>query len=464
MSMQPRDYQQNAITDVLSDELNVCVVSPTGSGKTFMGAECAAHLGGRIGWIAHRTELISQARTALDRAFNARGWGGLQDLIVTSIQSLQPFECDWLFIDECHHYAADRWSEIRQTIQHKRRIGLTAYPTRADGRGLHGLFDRLCVAAQYSQLIARGHICDCKIFGGPDMSGGLSLDPLTAWKRYGAKRLTLAYAPSVEQARIWAEEFQAAGIRSDYVTGEDAPLERQAKLAAFARGEITVLWNVHILTEGVDIPQVSCILLARNVDSISLYMQIVGRGLRVHKSKTDCVLIDLSGTCYKPGFGSPTEDRVYSLTGKAIRRAKVLKLRQCIACGGVCKSWVGKCPICGHVTEKRHLPVKVFDEELAQVYDGRETAEHHKDAALKRMRAVQLEQKRPLYWLVKTYKAQFGINPVIRDATPAEKLEEWSRLRAICNVKRFKFGWAVAQFKARFGCMPDGVSWSQVRG
>ena len=462
--MQLRDYQIAAVTDILSDELNVCLVSPTGSGKTTMGAELAARLGGRICWVAHREELVAQAKATLDRAFNAHGWGGPQELVVTTIQSLKPYDCDWLFIDECPHYAADTWSDITTTIKHKRRIGLTAYPTRADGRGLHGLFDRLYVAAQYSQLIALGHICDCKIFGGPDLAGGLAMDPLKAWKLHGSKRLTLAYAPSVEQARIWAEQFQAAGVRSDYVTAEDAPLERKAKLAAFARGEITVLWNVHILTEGVDIPQVSCILLARNVDSISLYMQIVGRGLRVHPCKADCVLIDLAGTYKKPGFGSPTEDRVYSLTGKAIRRANVLKLRQCIACGGVCKSWVGKCPICGFVTERRSLPVQVFDEELEQVFDGRETVQHAKDAALARMRAQQVAEGRPLWWLVKTYKSQFGINPIIRDATPEEKAAEWARVKAIASVKRFRIGWAVAQYKARFGCMPDGMSWGQVRG
>jgi len=458
--MQLRDYQTAAVTDILSDELNVCLVSPTGSGKTTMGAELAARLGGRICWVAHREELVAQAKATLDCAFNEHGWGGLQELVVTTIQSLKPYDCDWLFIDECHHYAADKWNEIRKTIRHKRRIGLTATPARADGKALKGLFDRIVVAAQYSQLIEQGHICQCKVFGGPD-TGGLAVDPLKAWKDHGTKRLTLAYAPSIEQARIWAEQFQAAGIRCDYITGEDEPTVRRGKLEAFARGDITVLWNVHLLTEGVDIPQVSCLLLARNLESMALYLQIVGRGLRMHRSKTDCVLIDLAGAYRK--FGLPTEDRAYSIEGKAIRRANVLKLRQCIACGGVCKSWVGKCPICGFVTERRSLPVQVFDEELEQVFDGRETVQHAKDAALARMRAQQVAEGKPLWWLVKTYKSQFGINPIVRDATPEEKCAEWARVKAIANVKRFRIGWAVAQYKARFGCMPDGMSWGQVR-
>ncbi len=460
--MQLRDYQIAAVTDILSDESNVCLVSPTGSGKTTMGAELAARLGGRICWVAHREELVAQAKATLDRAFNAHGWGGLQELVVTTIQSLKPYDCDWLFIDECHHYAADKWSDIQKTIVHKRRIGLTATPTRADGKALNGLFDRIVVAAQYSQLLAQGHICPCRIHAGSDIGSGLSKHPVKAWLELGRAKTTIAFAPGVSEAEDWTRQMKSLGVRAECITGETDEDTRRETLAKFAHGEVTVLWNVFVLTEGVDVPQVSCVLLARAFEHQSTYLQCVGRGLRPHKSKKFCLVIDLVGAYIKHGI--PTQDRIYGIGGKKpIQRGKVMKLHQCVRCGGVTEIRLYRdrtCPVCSYVQPPQVRLLKIFDDRMSEVWDGRDTAQHEKDAALARMRAVQLTSGKSLQWLRDVYKEHFGIYPVIRDATHEEKARSWESIRRMAK----SYGQALHIFEARFGCMPEGMSWGRVRG
>jgi len=464
--IQLRDYQIRSTDDVLSDETNVCLVSPTGSGKTTMGAHIAlaysgSHRSGHVVWIAHTRELVQQARATLE------AWG-VRSFEIYTIQSLPAHvDCTLLVVDECHHYTAE-WRQLLKRVTFARLVGLTATPARADGKALRGLFDRLVIAAHYSELLKAGHICRCKVVWGPPIEG-LAQHPLEAWKQHGAKRFTLAYAPSVELAMRWSEEFRWAQIRSDYIIGDLDDDDRADKRRRFARGELTVLWNVHILTEGVDIPHVSCLLLARQVESFPLFLQIIGRGLRTSAGKDNCVLIDLTRACDRFNY-LPGTDCKYSIDGRnPIQRGKVIKIRQCGQCAAVCKSWRQDCPECGYVTPRESMPVKIFDEKLSEVFDGRETSVHEIDAALARMRKQQLDEKRPLWWLIKTFKANFGINPVIRDATREERALEWERLRYICATKvkqdgtPFKIGWAVHQFKTRFGSMPEGFSWSRGR-
>ena len=399
--MQLRDYQQRAVDEFMAHDDRVCLAAPTGSGKTVMGVACAVRYGGQVGWIAHRRELISQARDRLEAA-------GVQIAFCETVQTLaariktEKLVCDLLVEDECHHLpGVNEWSQVVHAIEFKRALGLTATPARSDGKGLSAMFDRIVVAAHYSELLRDGYICPCKVFGGPDVVGALSADPVTAWRKHGAKRLTIGFAPSLETAWRWTEQFRWAGVRSEYISGDTPTEQRDDILARFARGEITVLWNVYVLTEGLDIPQISCVILARPFD------------------------------------------------------------RQCLSCGAVCKSWVGKCPFCGHETPRASLPVKVYDEQLEEVFDGRETAEHEKDAALKRMRAQQIAGGHSLKWLRDTYKAQFGIYPIIRDATEEEKARAWESLKSAAIKSNRKLGWAAAIFKSQFGAPPAGWSWSQ---
>jgi len=346
----------------------------------------------------------------------------------------------------CHHYAADDWNQVVTNVQHARLIGLTATPSRGDGKGLKSVFDRLVVAASYSDLLERGRLVPCRITAGPEDKEGIAAEPLKAWQEHGEDALTLAFAPTIELATRWCDEFNEAGIPSACVFGTTK--DRAQILDRFRAHELKVVWNVQVLTEGFDVPEVACILLARSCGVPALYLQIVGRGLRTAPAKTHCRLIDLCGN-YRV-HGLPTEDRKYSLEGKAIRRSKVQRLRQCLKCGAVCVAWVGKCPECGFVTPMRRMPVQVHDDKLLEVFDGENTAPEAKDSELERLREIQRAKGYKIGWVASQYKKLFGRIPVIRDATPEEKRDHFNGLIAYTR----NYGRACYMYKALFAEFP----------
>jgi superfamily II DNA or RNA helicase len=405
----------------MSTEDRVAIVSPTGSGKTVMGAAIASHYDS-VCWIAHRQELVEQARAALSAIAPTTA------RLVTSVQSLPGSmlagDFDLLVIDECAHYAADDWKKVTDVIWHRRLIGMSATPQRPDGRGLKSIFDRIVVSATYSELLKLGHITPCKITAGPPDKEGLAAQPLESWLKHGENRLTLAFAPSIALAEKWCEEFRIHGIKSETVFGKTR--NRDKVLQRFRDGKTRVVWNVGVLTEGFDLPAVDCILLARTVGNAGLYVQITGRGLRPSPGKSYLRLIDLAGNYRLHGL--PTEDRKYSLEGKAIRRAQIAKLRQCMACGGVATSWIGKCLECGYVTPMHKLPVRVHSEELLEVYNGEDTPAEAKDTELERLLSECRLKGHRIGWVAVHYRKIFGRNPIIRDATPDERMSHYNSL------------------------------------
>ena len=442
-ALQLRDYQLRTVEDVCSTDDRVCVAAPTGSGKTVIGSAIAARYDS-VCWVAHREELIEQARSALQL------WAPKTLRTVVTIQSIgkpSAHMYDLLALDECHHYAADDWSRITTNVQHARLIGLTATPSRGDGKGLGNVFDRIVTAANYSELLERGQLVPCRITAGPEDQEGIAANPLKAWQEHGEDALTIAFAPTIASAEKWCSEFVAAGIKSACVFGSSK--DRHETLAAFREGRIKVVWNFGILTEGFDVPAVACVLLARKLGTPGLYLQCVGRGLRPYPGKSHCRLLDLAGNYRDPDLGIPTIDRDYSLAGKAIRRNKVQRLRQCLRCGTVCLAWVGECPECKFVTPRRKLPIKIDDQDLLEVYDGQDTLPTVRDRFLAHLRKEQLEYGHGLQWTISHYKKLFGNAPVIRDATELEKSKHYVGLLCGLGPVRSKFA-----YKTVFGHYP----------
>src|SRR5512143_754587 len=211
-----RDYQARTVEDVMSTTDRVAIVMPTGGGKTATGASVAARYRS-VWWGAHRQELVDQARSALEL------WAPKTKrtcMTVQSVKGVSSHEYDLMVFDELHHIPAECWSTLPEQVRHKRFIGLTATPERADGKGLAGHVDRLVVAATYSELLERELLVPCEIAhpsGVPEH--GLGANPLKAWKQFGKDRLTIAFAPSKELAEKWCDEFKSDGITSECVFG-----------------------------------------------------------------------------------------------------------------------------------------------------------------------------------------------------------------------------------------------------
>jgi len=295
-----RAYQQGALRETFrawkeagepgtnSNELEgdlsaVCLVSPTGSGKTRMGSEIvkrAVAKGKRVLWIAHRKELISQAAETLSFAIGQEAATDLRvmfsPVLVASIQTLlacadRP-KVDLLVVDECHHIVADEWKRITDHYSYARILGLTATPTRQDEVPLGVTFGSMVNAVHYSQLLREGHLVDCTVFSPPaKLEKGIALEPLVAYERHAKGKKGFVYVRTKAEAEELAETFTAAGYPAAAITDSTAKKKRAAMIKELndPGGELLILVNVYTLTEGVDIPCAKFVMMARNCGHVS---------------------------------------------------------------------------------------------------------------------------------------------------------------------------------------------------
>lgn len=418
-----RDYQTRVIADCRaayrSGSRAPVVVMPTGSGKTRVGVEIVrSHLervpSGQVLWIAHRTELLDQARARLELE-----GADLSRVRIESIQTLLRMTelpaATLVVLDEAHHYAAAEWSRIAQHYAGAIRLGLTATPERGDGAALGDVFDRIVLGPTVEELTALGLLVPCDLMGPyrrqrKAVAGG---GPLESYLRHCRGKRTVIYCATVQHAEETATEFRSAGIDCAVIEGGTHEKERATALQRFADGSLTVLLNVYVLTEGWDCPSTECIIVARGIGHAGTGLQIIGRGLRPSPGKDRCLVLDLAGnwTSQTGALPLPTDQVEYSLEGQAIRKLKDLPpLRQCQSCGATYRAGtVRACPRCGF-----ELPV----------YVPRKTREE-----LQAMARREPTEKRARYW-------QYLLT------------EERDR--------GYKRGWAYYRYKAKYGQEPGG--------
>lgn len=349
--MELRDYQLEAIERVeralargVRRQLGVAA---TGLGKTVIFTALARRWGVRTLVLAHRDELIEQAAAKVREVWPEVSVGivkGDRDeidahVVVASVQTLarerrlsRLLGTDGLglaaafglvIVDEAHHSAASSYRAVLDGLRCGADdgpvlLGVTATPDRGDGRGLDDLFDEVTFAYDLRWGIAREYLSDLrglrvrlaadmgtlKVRGGDYDAGqaGAMLEAADApalitraWVEHARDRRTLVFTPTVAVAEQVAAAFVAAGVPAGTVDGAMTIEDRRAVLAAFSRGEITVLANCQVLTEGYDEPRTDCVIIARPTKSRALYTQMVGRGCRVHPEKSDCLVIDVVG-------------------------------------------------------------------------------------------------------------------------------------------------------------------------
>lgn len=367
---------------------------PTGGGKTVVAAliiESAIAKGKRILFLAHRRELIEQPSEKLDSLGVSHGivmashWRHrpLAPCQVASIQTLVnrdlAFPPDIIFIDETHRARANTYQTILLRYPQAIVIGLTATPVRSDGKGLGNLFDTMIQGPSVAELTARGYLVPTRVFApskpilkdvgkvGGDYNQGqlgramdkptLTGDILTHWQRLGKNRQTVGFAVSVEHSRHLRDMFAGAGIAAEHLDGETPLDERAAILRRLASGETRVLWSVGVLTEGVDIPAIGCLILARPTMSEGLYLQMAGRGLRPYPGKSEVVILDHAGCTLEHGFVDDPRD--WQLTKDRMRPSSeridtALKVKACPVCYAVVRRDVRKClavvngAVCGY--------------------------------------------------------------------------------------------------------------------
>ncbi len=352
-----RPYQEKAVQAVNQYAKPApIVVAATGAGKTIIADTIAVQRleKGPVLFLAHREELLDQTLEKFRAVYDSIAEKGQSvsvgkiqassdeaeaDFIVSSVQTLsQDRRLDHLleshkFIstlitDEAHHAAAPSYKKIYkalgfvkedQTTNDHMHLGLTATPYRMDHKSLSGVFDGVASSISMWDLFGEGYLV-------PPRSSKLSiLDDLNvkesgdwsdqevnesvnqsevnekivdAWQEQAFDRLTIAFCASVSHALALAEEFRSRGIKAATITGATPSDKRRELLNDFSHGNIQVLTNYGVLTEGFDRPEVSCLIMSRPTLSHGLYIQMLGRGLRIapHVGKQDCLVLDVVGT------------------------------------------------------------------------------------------------------------------------------------------------------------------------
>lgn len=450
-----RDYQQRAVDAVRalwrSGTRRVCLVMPTGAGKTITALALAGFAPDPL-WVVHRVELEQQ----LGSIVASREAGA-----VRTIQSLlggdRP-DSSLLIVDECHHIRSAEWSKVAHHYSDAYQLGLTATPERADGQPLGDMYDAIVAPVSYSELIAAGHLVRCRALRPADVldSDQLAVDPIDAWLEHAPGAPTFCYVPTIEAAEDLVARFDARckwGALA--IHSRMSMVDRDLALHRFRGGDIRVLVNVHVLTEGVDVPHASCCLLARRPSHASTYLQMVGRVLRPSAGKDQATLIDLCGASHIHGL--PGEDLVYSLDGEAIAPSRK-PTRTCRECATVARMTDTVCAECGaDLRLERDREVTIYSMALAEVYAGEDTAAADKQTEWRRLVDLCATRGWDVGWALREYRKLFG-ESARPQFTASDKRTAWRQLEARRIERGYKRGWSAHRYRAIFGVWPRGLS------
>jgi ATP-dependent helicase IRC3 len=360
-----RPYQREAIDAVLAARragvrrLLVCL--PTGAGKTVIFSELARLAQRQVLVLAHREELLFQARDKLRQALGGAEVVALErggergderaKVLVCSIRSLHQARLanvlrgrnlGLVIYDECHHAAADDNLRVLEQIGvfdeawAGTLLGFTATTARGDGKGLDRVFEKLVYFRTLPDLIDDGYLSPLRgfristtadlrrlsaaglDFRDDELAEAVDIEERNALvarsiQELARDRRTIAFCVTVNHATSLCRSLNALGVAAGIVHGALPGDERARALGDFRAGRVQVMCNVAVLTEGFDDPGVSCIAMARPTRSEGLYAQCVGRGTRLHPAKKDCLILDFVDVselslCSLPSlFGVPRE-------------------------------------------------------------------------------------------------------------------------------------------------------------
>jgi superfamily II DNA or RNA helicase len=360
MTIRLRDYQNDAVAAAHRAHgqgvRRPAEVLATGAGKSVIIAEIArtsrhgAAGGKRTVIVAHREELVEQnAQKVRDVAPDLRtgvvmaGRNETQGHVISaSVQTLasplrrsQLRDVGLVVIDEAHHAAADTYLA---TLRHfgcyddgARALGFTATMKRGDMKALGDVWQDVVYVKETSELIAEGYLVrpigvrvrvedldlrKVRRVAGDYTAAGLgreiedSLAPkkiVEAMREHAADRQTILFAPLVHTAEVIRDALREGGFTAEVVSAKTPRDERKRLVDAYRDGKIQILCNAMVFTEGTDLPMTSCVVIARPTQNPALFVQMVGRGLRLWPDKTDCIVLDVVGATGRHRLAAPVE-------------------------------------------------------------------------------------------------------------------------------------------------------------
>ncbi len=339
-----REYQDEALQEILTQKkegvTRQLVALPTGCGKTLLFGALAKELDTRTIIIAHREELITQAKDKILLIWPEADVGIVKadqneidhQIVIASTQTasrpkrlaeLQQQDFQLMIADECHHSISVSNMEVIRGLgfmdgnPDNLLLGVTATPWRLDGQGLDNVFEKVVFQRSLPTMIKAGYLSDLqaiRVKAGTNLAGvhtrmgdfapgelEIAVNTadrnniiVSAFKKYAHDRKAAAFCAGVQHCKDLAQVFMDAGIKAAAVWGDMDVVDRKATLAAYEAGEIQVLSNCEILTEGWDSEATDCLLMCRPTKSKGLYTQMVGRGTRLFPDKDNCLILEFT--------------------------------------------------------------------------------------------------------------------------------------------------------------------------
>ena len=417
-----RPYQSDLITNVrdqISRHSSVMMQLPTAGGKTRIFSEMtrlATEKKNKVWIVVPRIELLRQASSQLSalgihhgmisaKSRESRAFGVhvvSKDTLLRRIKAGKIKHWPKLIIIDEAHLSIDQQLFIRENAPPETRmIGVTATPERLDGRGLNELYGAIVYGPTIKDLIELHFLSQIKYFAipgwdgtalaGKDFTGtDVKADVLDSilkarhiygnaishYRQHADGKACIVFCRSVKIAEETAKRFRDAGYRFESIDGNMTDKTREGLIDGIVEGRLQGLTSCDLITYGLDVPRVECIIMLRPTLSRTLFCQMIGRGLRPSPGKTHCVILDHVGNLRE--HGHPLVEYNWNFEGTEKRKRKKeddpasLKLCEkcfmyfegtiCTNCGAVrgLKPQQGEMEVAGNLVEVKH-PVKMFD-------------------------------------------------------------------------------------------------------
>ena len=366
-----------------------CIVLPCGGGKSIIAADMAKRAtdnGKRVLFLVHRQELCEQITDTFD------GYGvdmrlctvGMVQTITRRLSALPA--PDLIITDENHHCLASSYKRIYEKFNCW-CVGVTATPVRLNGGGLGDVNDKLVIGISAKELIKRKCLAPYDYYAPPvaDLSGLRSRngdyaaedveaalnkscvygDIIKYYRNLSDGMQAICYCATVNHSMITAQEFNDAGVPAAHIDGNTPKPDRRDIIQRFRNGNIKILCNVDLISEGFDVPDCTTSILLRPTKSLTLYIQQAMRCMR-YKAGKRAVIIDHVGNVHRHGL--PDAERTWTLDPKPVsKKQNTVKVRQCTECFFTHEP-APVCPNCGYVYPKTQREVKEqHDAELRKV-------------------------------------------------------------------------------------------------
>ena len=452
MSFKLRDYQfetiDNIVTSMKCGNRSIMVQQPPRTGKTVIMADIARRTtnnGKRVMFIVHRKEIVDQVKDTFEKQgvnMNLATIGMVQTLTRRVDKLPRPAV---LFVDEAHHVLAKSYRRILDAFPDAIKLLFTATPIRMSGEGFEEVADDLIVGKSVQWLIDHGNLAPIDYYAPKQIdteqlktkrTGEFTEESIAkavkpkiygnAVKHYqqlASGKQAIAYAYNVASAEHLANAFNQAGISARAVSGKTPKDERDQIIRDYRDGKIQIVTNAELFTEGLDLPNVDCVIMLRPTQSLSLFLQFGMRAMNPRKGKT-AVIIDHVGNVER--FGLPTDDRKWTLRGsaKSTRTSQggtIKSVTVCAECFATFYRTSDVCPYCG---------AKLIQDKEIEVDENAKLEKVEK----RKKRVEQLLDDKALM--------------AVADKTPKE-LTSMAQLQAYAKLHKYKNGWVYFQAKSK---------------